>query len=100
MAPELRGLGTMRQLGCTTWLYSASDGKKLMDLPLHGHNPRFSPNGDVVVADGELFRLGAAGPLTVLDAQASASVFTPEGDVIVGRTGGSLAKYCNYELLR
>ena len=90
----------LRQFGCTTWLYSASDGKKLMELPLRGHNPRFSPNGDVVVADGELFRLGAVGPLTLLDAQASASVFTPEGDVIVGRTGGSLAKYCNYELIR
>jgi len=52
------------------------------------------------VADGELFRFGGVGPLTLLDAQATASVFTPEGDVIVGRTGGSLAKYCNVELIR
>jgi len=76
------------------------DGKKLMELPLGGNNDRFSPSGGWTLADGEAFHIGT-GRLEPLDKAATASVFTPTGDVITGRSDGTLAKYCLHtDLLR
>ncbi|MDX2053606.1 MAG: hypothetical protein SFV15_14495 [Polyangiaceae bacterium] len=82
---------------CLSRLYSAADGSVLLDLPLAGHRPRLSKEGDWVLADGELFHTKTR-EVRSFNAFATASVFTPSGDIFAGHADGSLTRYCRSSL--
>lgn len=58
--------------------------------------PSFSPEAHWVVAGPQLRHL-PSGTGVELDPAARVSLFTPEGDIIVGERDGSLARYCRRE---
>jgi hypothetical protein len=61
-----------------------------------GRHPRFSSEGHWLIAAGTLLH-APSGETRVLDEMASEALFAPNGDVIAGRTDGTIVRYCRIE---
>jgi hypothetical protein len=61
-----------------------------------GRHPRLSNEGHWLIAAGALLH-APSGETRMLDETASEALFAPNGDVIAGRTDGSVVRYCRTE---
>ena len=78
---------------CTNDLYSVTTGAHTGSLGLTKPLPVYSPDGNWVVAGGEVSSV-ANSAYIALDAAQTAGAFAPNGDIITGGADGNLQRWC------
>lgn len=77
--------------------YDTDTGELLETVPwLEGGRAHYSPEGHWLLDSGRLHH-SPSGATVELSADATAGVFTPAGDVILGQPDGALVQYCRDE---
>jgi WD40 repeat protein len=85
--------GPSPRVECRNSLFSTRTGELRATLPLVAARPSFSSDGSWLVAGGEAYHF-ASGSKRVLVHEMPAGSFTPQGNIVLGGSDGSLELWC------